>query len=254
MVIADRSGPHDRNSYHPSRLPTPASWPACQSSQVRISPALSQVEVTCGPAFPRLGRREFSDPPYMRGAASRQIGVNWSHRFLGMPPDGGVAAYSAELPPFLHESCFDMCILAIQYQLVSETPILVAANREEAFDRPSLPPSIQSGKPRVLCGTDQKAGGTWLGVNQHGLLVAACNRPEAFTARTPGIPRDAVPRIAALRFLAPGRGYGARRIVHRQVRRRELRDCRFRQRLGGAWRGRLRGHRVGGRAEHHRQW
>lgn len=71
-----------------------------------------------------------------------------------------------------------MCLLAIQYRLVSEAPILVAANREEFYDRPSLPPAIQSGKPRVLCGVDQQAGGTWLGVNQHGLFVAACNRPK----------------------------------------------------------------------------
>jgi hypothetical protein len=28
----------------------------------------------------------------------------------------------------------------------------------------------------VLCGIDQQAGGSWLGVNQHGLFVAACNR------------------------------------------------------------------------------
>ncbi len=69
-----------------------------------------------------------------------------------------------------------MCLLAIQYRLVPEAPILVAANREEQFDRPSTPPSIQSGKPRVLCGIDQRAGGTWLGVNQHGMFVAACNR------------------------------------------------------------------------------
>jgi uncharacterized protein with NRDE domain len=69
-----------------------------------------------------------------------------------------------------------MCLLAIQYRLVPESPILVAANREEYFDRQSQPPSIQSGKPRVLCGIDQQAGGTWLGVNQHGLFVAACNR------------------------------------------------------------------------------
>jgi hypothetical protein len=69
-----------------------------------------------------------------------------------------------------------MCLLAIQYRLVPESPILVAANREEYYDRPSLPPSIQSGKPRVLCGIDQQAGGSWLGVNQHGLFVAACNR------------------------------------------------------------------------------
>ena len=69
-----------------------------------------------------------------------------------------------------------MCLLAIQYRLVPESPLLVAANREEYYDRPSLPPSIQSGKPRVLCGIDQQAGGSWLGVNQHGLFVAACNR------------------------------------------------------------------------------
>jgi hypothetical protein len=78
-----------------------------------------------------------------------------------------------------------MCILAVQYQLVSETPILVAANREEAFDRPSLPPAIQSGKPRILCGIDQRAGGTWLGVNQHGLFVGACNRPKLLPPARP---------------------------------------------------------------------
>lgn len=69
-----------------------------------------------------------------------------------------------------------MCLLAVQYRLVPESPILVAANREEYFDRPSLTPSIQSGKPRVLCGIDQKAGGTWLGVNQTGLFVGVTNR------------------------------------------------------------------------------
>jgi hypothetical protein len=78
-----------------------------------------------------------------------------------------------------------MCILAIQYQLVSESPILVAANREEFYDRPSLTPSIQSGKPRVLCGIDQQAGGTWLGVNQHGLFVGICNRVKLMPPMAP---------------------------------------------------------------------
>lgn len=71
-----------------------------------------------------------------------------------------------------------MCLLAIQYKLVAESPILVAANREERYDRASIAPAIQSGKPRVLCATDQVAGGTWLGVNQQGMLVAVCNRPR----------------------------------------------------------------------------
>ncbi len=69
-----------------------------------------------------------------------------------------------------------MCLLAVQYRLVPESPILVAANREEYFDRPSLSPSIQSGKPRILSGIDQKSGGTWLGVNQNGMFVGVCNR------------------------------------------------------------------------------
>ena len=80
-----------------------------------------------------------------------------------------------------------MCILAIQYKSVPEAPILVAANRDEFYDRPSTTPSIQSGKPRILSGVDQQAGGTWLGVNQHGLFVAACNRRKLIP---PVVPRS----------------------------------------------------------------
>src|SRR5439155_10133615 len=78
-----------------------------------------------------------------------------------------------------------MCLLAIHYKCVPEAPILVAANREEAFDRTALVPAIQPGKPRVLSGVDTKAGGTWLGVNQNGLFVGAANRPKFFGPSTP---------------------------------------------------------------------
>lgn len=72
-----------------------------------------------------------------------------------------------------------MCILAIQYKTVPNAPILVAHNREEYFDRPTQAPKIQSGKPRAICGIDRKAGGTWFGINQHGLFVVVANRPKA---------------------------------------------------------------------------
>jgi hypothetical protein len=78
-----------------------------------------------------------------------------------------------------------MCLLAIHYKSVPEAPILVAANREEAFDRAALVPSIQPGKPRVLSGVDTKAGGTWLGVNQNGLFVGLANRPKFFGPSAP---------------------------------------------------------------------
>ena len=68
--------------------------------------------------------------------------------------------------------------MAIYYRVVRGTPILVAANREERFDRPTQYPKIQPGSPRVVCGIDRKANGTWLGVNQHGLFCAVLNRPK----------------------------------------------------------------------------
>jgi hypothetical protein len=69
-----------------------------------------------------------------------------------------------------------MCLLAIHFQVCADAPLLIAANREEFYARPSLPPAIQPGTPRVLCGIDARAGGTWLGVNEYGLVVAVTNR------------------------------------------------------------------------------
>ena len=69
-----------------------------------------------------------------------------------------------------------MCLLLLQYRTVAAAPVLVAANREEYFGRKATVPCIQAGSPRVLCGSDQQAGGTWLGVNQHGLVVGVTNR------------------------------------------------------------------------------
>lgn len=71
-----------------------------------------------------------------------------------------------------------MGILAIQYRTVDDAPILIALNREEEYSRQFQPPRIQSGRPRVVCGLDRKSGGTWAGVNQHGMFVAALNAPK----------------------------------------------------------------------------
>lgn len=78
-----------------------------------------------------------------------------------------------------------MCVMAILYQSASDSPILVASNREEHLERPSQSPRIQSGKPRVICGIDRKAGGTWLGVNQHGLFATVLNRPRSMVPVDP---------------------------------------------------------------------
>ncbi len=66
--------------------------------------------------------------------------------------------------------------MAILFKTAKNTPILLAANREERFDRPTQIPKIQSGTPRSVCGIDKREGGTWLGVNQFGMVAAVTNR------------------------------------------------------------------------------
>jgi uncharacterized protein with NRDE domain len=55
----------------------------------------------------------------------------------------------------------------------------IAANRDEFLARPASPPSLWPGQPAVLAPKDELAGGTWLGVNAHGLFVGITNRHAA---------------------------------------------------------------------------
>ena len=78
-----------------------------------------------------------------------------------------------------------MGIVAVYYKKLSDAPLLVALNREENPERETLPPKIQSGRPRSVCGVDQQAGGTWAGVNQHGLFIAVVNCPKKIVPEEP---------------------------------------------------------------------
>lgn len=71
-----------------------------------------------------------------------------------------------------------MCLLAVCWRAVDDTPLIVAANREEAYDRPGTPPQVVNDPVRFVAGLDTRAGGTWLGINQYGLVVAVTNGPK----------------------------------------------------------------------------
>ena len=68
-----------------------------------------------------------------------------------------------------------MCTLVLAHRVVADLPLIVLANRDEFLDRPALPPGLIRSGPDVFGGLDEQAGGTWLGVNQHGLLVGLTN-------------------------------------------------------------------------------
>lgn len=55
--------------------------------------------------------------------------------------------------------------------------VLVAANRDEYLARAASPPRFVAGENAYVAPRDLKAGGTWMGVNRHGLFVGLTNRP-----------------------------------------------------------------------------
>lgn len=67
-----------------------------------------------------------------------------------------------------------MCTLTLAWQVFTDAPVLAAANRDEATDRPAEPPSEIA--PGVVAPRDTEAGGTWTGYTDDGLFVGITNR------------------------------------------------------------------------------
>lgn len=71
-----------------------------------------------------------------------------------------------------------MCLILVLFQLRVDYPLIVAANREERRDRPATAPFRWDTNPTIWAGRDEAAGGTWLGVNEAGVVASITNRPE----------------------------------------------------------------------------
>ena len=69
-----------------------------------------------------------------------------------------------------------MCTLVVLYKVYEDYPQMVGMNRDELISRKALAPSLIEGEIAIYAPTDTKEGGTWLGVNQAGLVVAILNR------------------------------------------------------------------------------
>ncbi len=70
-----------------------------------------------------------------------------------------------------------MCTLVLSRLIKSPWPLVIAANRDEMAGRPWRPPGRHwPDRPEVVAGLDELAGGSWLGVNDHGVVAAILNR------------------------------------------------------------------------------
>lgn len=69
-----------------------------------------------------------------------------------------------------------MCTAIILNRVHPESPVIIAANRDELYDRSALPPRLLSESPRIVGGVDAVRGGTWLGLTPAGFLALVTNQ------------------------------------------------------------------------------
>jgi uncharacterized protein with NRDE domain len=89
-----------------------------------------------------------------------------------------------------------MCIIAFHWQPDSPTPLIVAGNRDEFYERPTAPLGWWEGGP-ILAGRDLRAGGTWLGVTRTGRFATLTNYRDPRLTK----PEQASRGLLPVRFL-----------------------------------------------------
>lgn len=81
-----------------------------------------------------------------------------------------------------------MCLILVAWQVHPDHPLVVAANRDEFFARPTAVAGRWQDAPQVIAGRDLEAGGTWLGISDGGRFAAVTN------VREPGRPAGSLSR------------------------------------------------------------
>ncbi len=73
-----------------------------------------------------------------------------------------------------------MCTAIVLYRAIPDLPLVIAANRDEFYNRPASPPAVWLAPPGLVAGVDQKKGGTWLGVRAGRFVALVTNQaPES---------------------------------------------------------------------------
>jgi uncharacterized protein with NRDE domain len=71
-----------------------------------------------------------------------------------------------------------MCVIGFHWQPGAAVPLLLLANRDEFYERPTAPMGWWEGGA-ILAGRDLREGGAWLGVSREGRLAAVTNFRQA---------------------------------------------------------------------------
>ncbi len=90
-----------------------------------------------------------------------------------------------------------MCTVVILRRPGDDWPLLVATNRDEMTDRAWSPPARHwPDRPGTVAGRDDLAGGTWLGLNEAGVVAGILNRIDTLGPSPDFRSRGALPLLA----------------------------------------------------------
>jgi len=80
-----------------------------------------------------------------------------------------------------------MCLILFFYDTHPDYRLILAANRDEFYDRPTSPLAFWEDAPAVVAGRDLRGNGTWLGITKNGRIAAITNfrEPALFNPNAP---------------------------------------------------------------------
>jgi uncharacterized protein with NRDE domain len=76
-----------------------------------------------------------------------------------------------------------MCLILLAWHAHPEYPLVFAANRDEAYARPSAAAGFWRDTPHIFGGRDLEKGGTWLGLTLSGRVAAVTNYRDGTTLK-----------------------------------------------------------------------
>jgi len=80
-----------------------------------------------------------------------------------------------------------MCLILFAFRAHADYPLVIAANRDEAYARPTAPAALWRDHPQVYGGRDLESSGTWLALTTKGRFAAVTNFRD-------GYPKGVAPR------------------------------------------------------------
>lgn len=97
-----------------------------------------------------------------------------------------------------------MCLILLAHQAHAAFPLVVAANRDEWFRRPTAPAGFWPDAPEVFAGRDLEQQGTWLGITRSGRFAALTNYRDLGNNRPDAPSRGALVSAFLRSRAAPG--------------------------------------------------